>query len=311
MQLVHGQIPSKIFTQTPVSIWHGGAAPSDPQGEAAQKAQHVIAELMRAWKERRFSSELPPFLMELTPERKLAIQAIRLLENHPDFNAGYGAALQSDGVPRLSASMMDSVDQVFSAVMNVQGIRHPSLLAAYLQRQKHSILDAQGSRDLAATLELKAENLVTDERRAKWLEMQTNKTTGTTGTVGCLVYGLEKTLMTVTSTGGVGNETVGRLGDTPTIAGNYSSKFAAASFTGVGEKIISLGGAAKLCLLAEQFQDLQKASEVLLEEAQTQKAILGFVALMKRADHIQYVAARTAPSMIWALFDGEKVRSGS
>lgn len=311
MHLVHGLIPSKIFTHTPVSIWHGGAAPSDPQGEAALKAQRVIAELMQAWKERRFTSELPPFLLELTPERKLALQAIRLLENHPDFNAGFGAALQSDGVPRLSASMMDSVDQVFSAVMNVEGIRHPSLLAAYLQRQKHSILDAQGASNLAVSLELKTENLVTEERRAKWLEMQTQKTSGSTGTVGCLVYGLEKTLMAVTSTGGVGNETVGRLGDTPTIAGNYASKFAAASFTGVGEKIISLGGAAKLCLLAEQFQDLQKAAEVLLEQATAQKARLGFVALMKKPEHIQYVAARTSPSMIWSLFDGEKVRAGT
>lgn len=311
MQLVHGLISSKIFTQIPVSIWHGGAAPSDPQGDAALKAQRVIAELMSAWKERRFISELPSFLVDLSPERKLTLQAIRLLENHPDFNAGFGAALQSDGVPRLSAAMMDSADQVFSAVMNVEGIRHPSMLAAYLQRQRYSILDAQGSRDLAASLELTKENLVTDERRAKWLEMQAKKTSGNTGTVGCIVHGLEKTLMAVTSTGGVGNETIGRLGDTPTIAGNYSSKMAAASFTGVGEKIIALGGAAKLCLLAEQFLDLQKAAEVLLEEAKDKNASLGFVALMKKSEHIQYVAARTTPSMIWSLFDGENVRSGS
>ena len=311
MQLVQGRISSKIFTQFPVSIWHGGAAPSDPQGEAAVKAQHIISELMLAWKEQRFTSDLPPFLDTFSPDRKLAIQAIRLLENHPEFNAGFGAALQADGVPRLSASMMDSVDQVFSAVMNVEGIRHPSMLAAHLQRQKNSILDASGAKTLAASLELKIENLVTEDRRNKWLELQAQKTSGQTGTVGCVVHGLEKTLIAVTSTGGVGNETAGRLGDTPTIAGNYASKMVAASFTGVGEKIIALGGAAKLCLLAEQFQDLQKAAEIFLEEAHDQHAILGFVALMKHPEYIQYVAARTSPSMIWSLFDGEKVRSGS
>lgn len=311
MQLVHGRISSKVFTQSPVAIWHGGAAPVDPQGQAAQKAEGVISGLMQAWKEKRFISDLPAFLDHLSHDRRLAIQAVRLLENHPDFNAGFGSSLQSDGVPRLSASMMDSQTQVFSAVMNVEGIRHPSMLAAYLQNQRHSILDGRGAQTLAASLEIKLENLVTEARRQRWIEMRAEKSSGKTSTVGCVTHGSENTLIAATSTGGVGNEMVGRVGDSPTIAGNFSTKSVAASFTGVGEKIIALGGSAKLCILADQFHDLQKAAEVMFEEAENLKATFGFVALRKTADYIEYVAARNTQSMVWALFDGENIRTGS
>jgi len=311
MQLVHGRIHSKVFTQIPVSIWHGGAAPVDPQGRAALKAEGVISSLMQAWKEKRFISDLPHFLDALSIDRRLCIQAIRLLENHPDFNAGYGSSLQADGVPRLSASMMDSENQIFSAVMNVEGIRHPSMLAAYLQNQRHSILDSRGAQTLAASLEIKLENLITEARRQRWLEMRAGNTAGRTSTVGCVIHGLENTLIAATSTGGVGNEMVGRVGDSPTIAGNFSTKSVAASFTGVGEKIIALGGAAKLCILADQFHDLQKAAQVMFEEAESLKATFGFVALRKTTEYIEYVAARNTQSMVWALFDGEKIRAGS
>nr|KJB51086.1 hypothetical protein B456_008G200400 [Gossypium raimondii] len=59
------------------------------------------------------------------------------------------------------------------------------------------------------------------------------------GTVGCVAVDNEGNLATATSTGGIVNKMVGRIGDTPIIgAGTYANHLCAVSATGRGEAII-------------------------------------------------------------------------
>ncbi|KAB2053527.1 hypothetical protein ES319_A12G193800v1 [Gossypium barbadense] len=59
------------------------------------------------------------------------------------------------------------------------------------------------------------------------------------GTVGCVAVDSEGNLATATSTGGIVNKMVGRIGDTPIIgAGTYANHLCAVSATGRGEAII-------------------------------------------------------------------------
>ena len=61
------------------------------------------------------------------------VEIVRRLEDWPLTNAGTGAMLQSDGVARLSASLMDGWQRRFSAVINIEKIKNPILIAHLLQ----------------------------------------------------------------------------------------------------------------------------------------------------------------------------------
>jgi L-asparaginase / beta-aspartyl-peptidase len=59
------------------------------------------------------------------------------------------------------------------------------------------------------------------------------------GTVGCVAIDAAGNLATATSTGGLVNKMVGRIGDTPVVgAGTYANALCAVSATGKGETII-------------------------------------------------------------------------
>jgi hypothetical protein len=59
------------------------------------------------------------------------------------------------------------------------------------------------------------------------------------GTVGCVAIDAVGNLATATSTGGLVNKMVGRIGDTPVVgAGTYANALCAVSATGKGETII-------------------------------------------------------------------------
>ena len=68
------------------------------------------------------------------------------------------------------------------------------------------------------------------------------------GTVGCVARDVEGRLAAATSTGGTGQCYPGRVGDSPIIgAGTYCTAEVAVSMTGVGERIMVLLSAKRLC----------------------------------------------------------------
>lgn len=295
-----------------VTVVHGGAGPEDPKdgdcGRAAAALARVLAGLDGPAPATSPEQSRLPREPALTMAEQRALQAAMLLENEPCFNAGYGAALQADGQVRLSAALMESTRRKFSAVINVRDIRHPSFLAAFLQRERFCVLDGGGAEALAWRLGIQRESLVVPHRFARWLALREASLQGEPqadgkGTIGCVSFASPGVMAALTSTGGVGNETVGRVGDTPTPAGNFCSQTTAVSCTGYGEQIVSQGFAVQLATRCDDGMRLHDAMQRGLEEAAARGFGLAAIALHWDAStgHVYWCAGSTESFFVWAL----------
>jgi hypothetical protein len=95
---------------------------------------------------------------------------VERLEDAPSCNAGRGGALQSDGLARLSASVMDGARQRFSGVLLVTHLVHPSRLARALQEREETVLGPLGAQLLARELGIPPEAPALPETAEEWLE---------------------------------------------------------------------------------------------------------------------------------------------
>lgn len=106
-----------------------------------------------------------------------------------------------------------------------------------------------------------------------------------TGTVGCVAVDANGNLASATSTGGLVNKMVGRIGDTPLIgAGTYANEFCAVSATGKGEEIIRGTVARDVAALMEfKGLSLKDAANCVVQE-RTPKGTLGLVAVSAKGE---------------------------
>ncbi|WP_316149918.1 isoaspartyl peptidase/L-asparaginase [Cupriavidus sp. BIC8F] len=195
-------------------------------------------------------------------------EAVRLLEECPLFNAGKGAVLTHAGTYELDAAVMDGATLEAGAVACVTRLRNPVLAArAVLDHSEHVLFAGAGAEAFAQTqgLELVSPDYYfTQARHDQWQRALGNagmalldhdaaalvaqgkpqasdpidpdSKFGTVGAVACDGRG---NLAAATSTGGVTNKQVGRVGDTPVLgAGCYADDVAAVSATGTGEMFI-------------------------------------------------------------------------
>lgn len=282
---------------------HGGAGPVDPQGEYRLKA---IEELGRAAdrvaREKFAFSFAAAEAFAPTEAERIALHGAALLEAHPMFNAGYGAALQEDGVARVSAAFMESDRGDFSAVMNATGVLHPSQLAFVQQFNRFTMVDTNGSQILKQVYGVPEHGLVTEKRRQGWIKRRGKAAVGFAvdrkgvardghGTIGSVVCTADRKLAATTSTGGVGNELLGRVGDTPTVAGNYCSDKVAVSATGTGEHICNLAVCARIAILMDSGASLSEAVRTVIELAEKRSYNIGVIAVGPEDDGITAVAA--------------------
>ncbi len=222
--------------------------------------------------------------------------ALRQLEREPVLNAGLGAYLQADGVARMDASLM-SDDGRAGAVASVAGLRHPIRLARYLLEQDAHVLLA-GDEARALALRLGHEPLVAamPQKIAYWSEHLDDACRSLDyaamarawkadnprrlGTVGCVALDAQGRLAAGTSTGGTGQCYPGRVGDTPVIgAGTYCTRRVGVSMTGVGERILVLLSAKRLCDLVADGVALEAAAARVLSELDAVNGAAGFIAL--------------------------------
>lgn len=169
------------------------------------------------------------------------VAAIRVLEDDPTFNAGYGSVLNADGEVELDAALMDGATLDVGAVAALAGARNPIAVCQSLLRDKTVMLVGEGAlrfaRDTGAALcdpgDLKADEIVADEA---------------CDTVGCVAYDARGDLAAGTSTGGLSGVRPGRVGDSPIPgAGLYAENgVGGVSFSGEGESILRLALAGRL-----------------------------------------------------------------
>jgi len=242
-------------------IVHGGAGAIPP--EIRKKREPVLEEAARAGLE----------ALEEGPERAVEA-AINVLEDSELFNAGYGGAIQLDGVVRSDASMMNSHLEC-GGVVSLPGIKHAiSVALLVMQESPHVLLSGAGALRFAQEFGFKQEDLRSERalERLKRLQgelaglgyrEQLAKLRGrlAQGTVGAVAI-KEGKLAAGTSTGGRYTMLAGRVGDTPVIgAGTYCNEYGGASTTGVGEDIIRVTLAREVVRWLEQGAHPQEAAE--------------------------------------------------
>ncbi|KAB8288966.1 asparaginase [Bifidobacterium ramosum] len=203
------------------------------------------------------------------------IAAIHVMEDAPEFNAGRGAALTSDGIAQMDACLMDGDGEV-GAVAGVSTVKHPIDAArAVKDRTKHVLFADPTDAEIAAWgVETQPnEYFITEERRRSLAEAQAGgdawakradeagdgaETAGTSrdaagsgviggslgdekhGTIGAVARDAAGRIAAGTSTGGITNQMHGRVGDSPLPGcGTFADRrTVAVSCTGIGEAFI-------------------------------------------------------------------------
>lgn len=229
--------------------------------------------------------------------------AVSLLEDDELYNAGTGSQIQSDGVIRMSAAIMDGEIQKMSGVINIQDVKNPVLVAKQLINEDDRVLGGSGAKKYAS--EHGFENFSTEiPKRREEYELKLK--TGGKGTVGCVVLDKEGKLAVATSTGGKGFEIPGRISDSATVAGNYANSFCAVSCTGVGEDIVSNATAAKIVTRVTDGMSLEKAFDKTFEELKTIDGFAGAIAIDKNGNIFHQ---DSYPTMVFASFDGNNLET--
>jgi L-asparaginase len=274
-------------SQGQVVIVHGGAPSKLPEPEkvlAAARGLEAIA-----------TNCYPELSSRALPE--VVACALQALELDPQFNAGLGGAIQSDGEVRVSAAIMDGARQSFSGVINALRVKHPSLIALALQERRSRVISQPGVQALARELNLPDEDLATAEQLETY---RRRKEVGGYDTVGCVVRGARGQLAAGTSTGGRSFEFPGRVSDSATVAGNYASEVVGVSATGIGEEIVDDALAARLETRCRDGLPLEQAARRCFDEAVARGRTYGWIAVHRNGD---WVSAHTTPTMSFCVRD--------
>ncbi|XP_008796739.3 probable isoaspartyl peptidase/L-asparaginase 2 [Phoenix dactylifera] len=203
---------------------------------------------------------------------------VRGLETDPVFNSGRGSALTRRGTVEMEASIMDGRGRRCGAVSGLSTVKNPiSLARLVMDKSPHSYLAFDGAEEFAreqgvevidnsyfiteenvGMLKLAKEaNSILFDYRVPVPGVETCSASAGSmvdnplqmnglpisiyapETVGCVVVDSGGWCAAATSTGGLMNKMIGRIGDSPLIgSGTYACDLCAVSCTGEGEAII-------------------------------------------------------------------------
>jgi len=176
------------------------------------------------------------------------------LEDDPLFNAGCGSVLNEHGRVEMDAGIMDGRDLAAGAVAAISNTANPVQLARLIMDgSEHVMLIGEGALRFAEHCGIKRtpdHYFLTPERVAQleharlkhriMLDHDDADDEGEAqkyGTIGAVAHDLKGNLAAATSTGGIVNKRMGRVGDSPIVgAGVFAdNETCAVSATGYGE----------------------------------------------------------------------------
>ncbi|MFP4596754.1 MAG: isoaspartyl peptidase/L-asparaginase [Persicimonas sp.] len=309
--------------KTPRLIIHGGAGSSMRDLSRAQRIREALYAVV---------DPVYEMLEAGASAREAVVEGCRLLEDDPNFNAGTGSAIQSDGQIRMSASLMDGDSQSFSGVINAMRIAHPIDVAEFLQAERDRIVAGVGAAELARELGLEPHDPLVERRFRQWIKQRERGFAKEAaqvvaeddqpddgqpaddqpdepddrgrGTIGVVAMDADGRLCAGTSTGGRGFERIGRVSDSAMPAGNYADSHAAVSCTGIGEHIVDACLAARVVVRVSDGMALGDALQKSFAESDVLEHSLGAIAI-DRAGTIGW--AKTSDILLAAYRVGEEV----
>ncbi|GAB4845368.1 hypothetical protein Ancab_038776 [Ancistrocladus abbreviatus] len=231
---------------------------------------------------------------------------VRELENNPHYNAGVGSVLTTNGTVEMEACIMDGNTKNCGAASGLKTVVNPvSLARLVMEKTPHVYLAFEGAEAFAREQEVEtvdSSHFITSEnvdrlKQAKEanrvqidytqpiqkeVQIETHTVVGDSriGTVGCVAVDSNGNMAAATSTGGLVNKMVGRIGDTPLVgAGTYANSFCAVSATGKGEAIIRGTVARDVAALMEyKGLSLKEAAAYVVEKC-VPRGMVGLVAV--------------------------------
>lgn len=241
-------------------------------------------------------------------------QSVRALEDCPLFNAGHGAVLNAAGEAELDASIMAG-DGRAGAVAGARLPRNPIQLArAVLADGQHVTLCGAGAdaacRDWSVATAA-PDYFITDLRRQQLDRARTGARVvldhdEPLGTVGAVARDRQGRLAAATSTGGMTNKRVGRVGDSAQIgAGTWAhDETCAVSTTGHGESFIRINAAAQVhWRMRLSGASLDAATDAVIRQVVDVGGMGGLIAV----DHTGQIALPMSSSGMfraWCALDG-------
>jgi len=274
-------------------IIHGGAGRLE--GKVATKEQYRIG----------LQEAIHPAYETLLDQgaRAAVLHAIRLLESDQIFNAGTGSKLQRDGRVRMSAALMDSKDGIFSGVINIYDVEHPISIADELRGEVHHLLSGSEATEFARRKGFPFHDPITMSRFIEYRKaLRTREKFGTVGAVALDAKGM---VCAGTSTGGIGNETPGRVSDSASVAGTYADMVGGVSCTGKGEHIINQAVAAQVIYRLRDGVPLKKILIDLMKEGASRDHEFGLISL-DRKGRFGVRSTKSSISVLYALKDHER-----
>ncbi|MGQ0776979.1 MAG: isoaspartyl peptidase/L-asparaginase family protein [Pseudonocardiales bacterium] len=238
--MVQDRSTSTVWRATaPVLAVHGGAGHIVPEEFSAQRAAAARRGL------RQSLAAGMAVLGAGGTALDAVVEAVTVLEDDEQFNAGRGAVLTSDGGVEHDAAVADGATRRTGAVTCVSGIRNPVLAArAVLERTPHVLMSGAGAHALArreGIVFVPADWFVTARRQEQLAGvLACGRAESTGGTVGAVALDSQGHLAAATSTGGTTGQLAGRVGDTPLVgAGTWADdRSCAVSATGDGEALM-------------------------------------------------------------------------
>ncbi|MDT8998138.1 isoaspartyl peptidase/L-asparaginase [Paucibacter sp. APW11] len=298
-----------IGDRRPVLAIHGGAGTllrSAISAEEEQRYRHALDEILRAGQ---------AMLAEGALAVEVVVEAVRRLEECELFNAGRGAVYTADASHELDASVMDGQTRQAGAVAGLRCTRNPVLAAlAVMRHSEHLMFIGDAADRFAASHGLEqvdpswfgTESRLLQLRRAQaaarggLLDHDGQALSFVTppaapldeqnkfGTVGAVAMDAAGHLAAATSTGGMTNKQVGRVGDSPIIgAGCYADDATVAvSCTGTGEAFIRACAAHDVAaLMAYAGLSLEQAARrVVMDKLPSNGGRGGLIAVSARGE---------------------------
>jgi L-asparaginase / beta-aspartyl-peptidase len=298
---------------------HGGAGDADAEHAGSEHPQAAHAALAQAL-------NAGAMLLARGADSLEAVEtAVRVLEDAPLFNAARGAVFNAAGQHELDASIMDGRNLAAGAVAAVTGVKNPiSLARAVMERSEQVLLAGAGALGFAKTLELPLAEPDYFWTELRWRALERARSNQPQprglGTVGAVARDRRGNLAAGTSTGGITNKPVGRIGDSAIIgAGTYASnRSCAVSCTGQGEYFMRTTLARDVAALIEYAGlDLAAAVERAISELLESLGGRGGLIAVDRAGHCRcqfntsamYRGARSSRSGGWTAIYRDDLRA--
>ncbi|XP_044147358.1 isoaspartyl peptidase/L-asparaginase-like isoform X1 [Bufo gargarizans] len=248
--------------------------------------------------------------------------AVRILEDNMAFDAGHGAVLNADGDVELDAIIMDGKNLAVGAVSCIKNIANPVMFARTIMEQTpHLMLTGIGANKFAEKMRIEkvpTEELVTENAVKEWEKFQKYKQSVTSlfntekmhDTVGAVAIDSKGNISCATSTGGITNKMVGRVGDSPIIgSGAYADNFiGAVSTTGHGESIMKVTLARQVLFNMEKGETPQGAAEHALEYMKNKVHGRGGLIVVSKSG--EWAAKFTTKRMAWASVENNILTYG-